>query len=437
MKRRIAFACLLSLVKSVHSIDHKINIAEILGFKRKTEDNKYYYYYYTSGNFCGTSLSDATQCLNECPEGTDNECPFGQSCFFVETCDESEEKEEDEQEEEEEDKYEDEYQESDECLEGMTNIFELNDEIIYDSEVWASMWDIRLEPSPVISYNNDANALASFTMNCVSYNGRVVGANINYDGSAVDCGVDAIDFHNYPFCVANTCTDEEAEAYLNLDNSSDTCVRTFSITDEITGHDDLGKEILKVKKTKKSKSTSPKSAKSSKSSRHSEKAEILQCFIDMTKIHNNEFGINPLTNHDFLLTNLVDCADSVCVYNGNETGLEEYSNYCDVQGGKVVQSTWIFTDECEEDAGFGYDWINVPECVARSCNNASTLSFMNSVYFDPDDTECNADISITEESYRSYKTKSSKSTPSSRSAQSPKTKVIKKVKVPKSRRYHA
>lgn len=423
--------CLLNLAKSVQSIDRGINIAKIFASKRKTqEDKKYYYYYYTTGNFCGTSLSDATQCLNECPEGNNNECPVGQSCFFVEACDQNEEQEDIE--EEDEDEEEENNQEEDKCLEGMMNIFETHDEIIYN-EVWASMWDIRLEPSQVISYNNDANALASFTMNCVNYNGRVVGANINYDGSPSECGVDAIDFHNYPFCVANACTDEEAEGFLNLDDTSNGCVTTFTITDQITGHNDLSKEIVKVKKTKKAKSSSSKSSKSTKSSSNSEKADILKCFIDMTMIHKNEFGINPLDNHDFLITNLVDCADSMCVYNGNETGLEEYTAYCDVQGGKIVYSTWIFTDACPEEDGFAYDWINVPECIARTCENASALSFMNSVYFNPYDTECNAEISIGEEAYRSYKTKSSKSTPSTSSAQTPKTKAIKKVKVPKSR----
>lgn len=39
-----------------------------------------------SGQFCGTTWTDAGTCRQECPGGVNSECPAGESCFADVPC---------------------------------------------------------------------------------------------------------------------------------------------------------------------------------------------------------------------------------------------------------------------------------------------------------------------------------------------------------------
>eukprot|EP00979_Chaetoceros_neogracilis_P014670 scaffold4820_cov154-Chaetoceros_neogracile.AAC.1 len=124
--------------------------------------------------------------------------------------------------------------------------------------------------------------------------------------------------------------------------------------------------------------------KRGKSYQQAAKSEKLQCVADMAIIHGNELGMNPYSTHAYAFENLLDCSNSptdldpVCIFNGNNDALEQYTDDCSSIDGRVVKTTWLFPNGCDgRDDGDFIDWIGVPDCVPTTCSDHGAAEFLN------------------------------------------------------------
>jgi len=300
---------------------------------------------------------------------------------------------------------------------------------IYGEKWYAMMQqvDVSVYSRPVVGYNNNVTALVLFTEDCESQNGRLVLVNVMYRFSDICLETeDTIDIMNFPACVPRDCVDDEAQDVFNY--GEDDCAPGVSIVSDLSPRTSvsvgsssgsmsesssmsLTTKAVKNKVVKKTKVSKGKN----KYPYTKDKSDLLQCLIDMTDLNGNGFGLNPYDSHEFALENLMECTpdtdpDPVCMYNGNTEALALFTEGCAENfQGRVVQTKWIFSDGCD-DMDF-IDWVGMHDCVATSCSDTEAMSFLNSVYFDPDNTSCYADISISElgpPKTKNYSTKNKK-----------------------------
>jgi len=285
----------------------------------------------------------------------------------------------------------------------------------------------------VIRYNDNATALSIYSEECTLYEGRVALVEIEIDSECFEIngiGLE-ITYDNVPLCVPSSCRDNEAESLLTTllkeEEETEMCDIDVSIIGTLTPKRKKNKRASNAAKgasnaakgasnsakgasnsakgasnsTKGASKKGVKTKKRGKSYQQAAKSEKLQCVADMAIIHGNELGMNPYHTRAYAFQNLLDCSNSptdldpVCIFNGNNDALEQYTDDCSSMDGRVVKTTWLFPDGCDgRDDGDFIDWIGVPDCVPTTCSDHGAAEFLNAVYFDPDDTSCYADISI-------------------------------------------
>ena len=155
----------------------------------------------------------------------------------------------------------------------------------------------------------------------------------------------------------------------------------------------------------------------------------LQCVADMTMIHGNEIGSNPIESRGpFTLYDDIRVCDSTqavptCTYNDNVLGLTTFTNLCEENDARVVVTDWMFADACTEADNYGgYDWVGVHECISNSCSDGAAMELFHLMYFNPMNVDCNVHVSV------SSMTNGYGSTKASKGGKQMKKKVVKKVK---------
>ncbi len=283
----------------------------------------------------------------------------------------------------------------------------------------------------------DENLFQDYQKNCYTAEGYVIAAALFYlseeeqEDSNV-CSDSDTNYANYPMCLAKSCEDEEDVSqivYQILDENIDIskqCRSMLDITyfytmaedddgyeeeeekDEISADDSLllddmidsedEEDSMKTKFSKGSKSISTygTKTKASKSSNqydgNGDRINALQCVSDMTKIHGNTIGSDPLESRDYQIENLIVCDEETgCIFNNDLELLEVFTEDCE---GRVVMTDWSVTSECDDDITSIFPLTGNPECIAESCSDEAAMDFFNYIYFDPDNVSCNADVSI-------------------------------------------
>ena len=340
------------------------------------------------------------------------------------------------------------------CYKGMTDIFNETSGLYgsFFEDMAEFTVDLNSNTSE-IRYNGNTAALQAYSTQCSSYNGRVIIGNVinecplYYERSPDD---NITDFEEFPFCVSEECTDEEAEEIMEdaLTSDTNTCETDFFILGTLDVSSSInntkrGKKKAKVSKSMYGTKTAKYGTKVGKKSNlgygaHEDRSDALQCVADMTEIHGDNIGVNPTESRSFQIENMVDCdgieetsefTNPACTYNGNVDALETFTNDCEYKGGRVVVTDWLFTDECitEEDDSFAfwYDWVGFHDCVSTSCGDEEALDFFHSIYFDPRLTSCYADVSIVDGGANMAKT--AKVAKTSKGTKGKRSKVVKKV----------
>ena len=287
---------------------------------------------------------------------------------------------------------------------------------LFDKAV-ETLYELQQDSSNTITYrfNENATALYQYSEECTLYKGGVALLDIALDS---ECEAE-VTFDRVPVCIPISCNsdkDNEAESILKVvfQEDSDTCGVDVSIVGTLTpGRKKKTKNNITPTKSS-SKVIQMKKKKSKSEELVANKSEDLKCVADMAKIHGNELGMNPYSKREDLLENLVECSPStdlnpICFFNGNDDALAQYTSECSNMGGRVVRTEWLFADGCDEMDEDWIDWIGVHDCVASTCSDMGAADFFNTVYFDPENTSCYADISIVNIMPARKKKKSAKS----------------------------
>ena len=244
-------------------------------------------------------------------------------------------------------------------------------------------------------YNNDDVRLVRYIQECDTYEGKVNIVNIQYD----DACPQPYTFKEVPICFPNICEDMEAAEFLNNHvsdgiycNIDSKFVGNYSVREPTKST----KSVKSSSQSKKMKKIKKKRAKSS-----SDEYDSAQCTLDLQIIYGDENGISPQGDREFVLENMVECPedeDFPCVYNGNSTALEKYTDYCNSVNdapGRVVQTDWLFSDECTNSAGWSdRPWAGIYECFPSSCGDDEVREFFDSIYYDASNPMCDVDVSI-------------------------------------------
>jgi len=286
--------------------------------------------------------------------------------------------------------------------------------------------------SAVYHFNNNAAALSLYAEECSMYDGEIDLIALVAQGCF---GIeDALMTHeDLRMCAPKSCEHAGVEIILKTvieDGQSETCnigvsvfeggtnttdthtTDTTTMDTTTTDTSSATQKSFKIASKKAAKKKKMKKKKKGKSDEPADRSESLKCVADMTIIHGNKLGMNPYVSRTFVTNNMVNCTPStdsyhICMYNGNATALAQFNIDCGGKNGRVIQTKWLFPDGCDgRDDGDFINRIGVHDCIATTCSDVEAISFFNTVYFDPADTSCYADVSI--ESMMPAKTKKKK-----------------------------